>query len=164
MSQQTIIPPSQNAAPDRDRAQYGGFSIRLLALCVDTVGVFVVIFLIFLPLYLISLFASLILMPFLALLNLTLLPSFLLMFCMAHWIYFTTSESSARGATYGKRLFGLRVVSEKGDRLTFARASVRYFAKILSAAPLFLGFVMVVVTQRRQALHDLIAETLVVKV
>ncbi len=50
-----------------------------------------------------------------------------------------------------------------GNRLTFARATVRYFAKFFSAAIMLLGFVMAAFTERHQALHDLIAETLVLK-
>jgi len=163
VTMETIIPPSQKAAPESEDFLYGGVSVRFLALCLDTFGIFVVIFLLFLPLFIISLFASVILMPLVALFNLTLFPSFFLLFAMTHWIYFATMESSARGATYGKRLFGLRVVDEKGQALSFARASLRYFAKFVSAVPLFLGFVMAFVTQRKQALHDLIAETVVVK-
>ncbi|MBS3800254.1 MAG: RDD family protein, partial [Thioalkalivibrio sp.] len=62
-----------------------------------------------------------------------------------------------------KRLFGLRVVDFDGERISFARATGRHFASILSGLTLGIGYIMVAFTRRRQALHDLIAQTLVVR-
>jgi uncharacterized RDD family membrane protein YckC len=58
---------------------------------------------------------------------------------------------------------GLKVTDIKGLRVSFARASGRHFAKILSTLMLFVGFVMVGLTRYKQGLHDLIAGTLVMK-
>jgi uncharacterized RDD family membrane protein YckC len=80
------------------------------------------------------------------------------------WLYFSLMESSARGATVGKMAVGLRVVTEQGQRLSFANATGRYFAKFISAIILFVGFIMVAFTDRKRGLHDMIASTLVVKV
>jgi uncharacterized RDD family membrane protein YckC len=162
MNKQTIIPPSQGEVASSFR--YGAITARLIALIVDWMIVFAILFVVFIPLFVISMFASILVAPILALFNLTLIPSFCFLLVLAHWIYFATMESSDRGATYGKRLFGLRVVDDKGNKLSFSRATLRYFAKIISAMPLMLGFVMAMFTQKKQALHDLIAETLVIKV
>lgn len=82
---------------------------------------------------------------------------------LAGWLYFALQESSAAQATLGKRALGLRVVGPGGGRITFARATGRHFAKWLSALPLGLGFLMAVFTEKKQALHDLLAGTCVVE-
>lgn len=162
MINQTIIPPSGEESPN-GAFVYGSITARFLAMVVDWVIVFVLMFLLFVPLFILSLFGSLIAAPVLMLFDLTLIPSFFLMLVFVHWIYFATMESAERGATYGKRLLDLRVCDEAGNKLTFARASLRYVAKLVSAFPFLLGFVMALVTRRKQALHDLIAETIVIK-
>jgi uncharacterized RDD family membrane protein YckC len=79
------------------------------------------------------------------------------------WLYFALLESSERGATVGKMALGLRVVTSRGERLTFLNATGRYFAKFLSALILGIGFLMVAFTDRKRGLHDMIADTLVIK-
>lgn len=85
-------------------------------------------------------------------------------FVFPAWPYFTICESSKAQATAGKRLLGLRVTDVDGDRIGFGRANKRYWYKLLSYAILFMGFVMIAYSSRKQGLHDLIAETLVVRV
>ncbi len=80
------------------------------------------------------------------------------------WLYYAVMETSRWQATLGKRAVGLIVVTENYETLTFARASGRYFGKILSAFILNIGFIMAAFTEKKQALHDIIAKTLVVKV
>jgi uncharacterized RDD family membrane protein YckC len=58
---------------------------------------------------------------------------------------------------------GLKVTDLEGRRISFARATGRHFAKILSGLMFFIGFIMAGFTQRKQALHDMIAGTLVVR-
>jgi uncharacterized RDD family membrane protein YckC len=79
------------------------------------------------------------------------------------WLYFALLESSERGATVGKMAMGLRVVTSDGQRLSFMNATGRYFAKILSAIILCIGFIMIAFTDRKRGLHDMIAGTLVIK-
>ncbi len=160
MIQQTIIPPSGDIEPS---FPYGSVIARFLAMLVDWVIVFSLLLILFIPLFILSLIGSLIVAPLLALFNLTMIPSFFAMYALALWIYYATMESSDRGATYGKRLFGLRVCDQGGGRISFVRASLRAVAKVASAFPFMLGFVMAFVTHRKQALHDLIVETLVIK-
>jgi uncharacterized RDD family membrane protein YckC len=80
------------------------------------------------------------------------------------WLYFALLESSARGATVGKMAMGLRVVDEQGQRISFLRATGRFFAKFISGVILCIGYLMVAFTERKRALHDIMAGTLVVKV
>jgi len=79
------------------------------------------------------------------------------------WLYSALLESSSRQATLGKMAFGIRVTDLDGQRIGFDRATGRYFAKVISGFTLGAGFVMAGFTQRRQALHDKIAGTLVLR-
>ena len=71
--------------------------------------------------------------------------------------------SSSLEATPGKRLLDLRVTGVAGERLTFFRSLVRFLAKLVSGLTLCVGYAMAAYTARRQALHDIIAGTLVVR-
>jgi uncharacterized RDD family membrane protein YckC len=82
---------------------------------------------------------------------------------MANWLYFASFESSLWQATPGKRALGIFVTDLAGNRITFARASGRYFGKLLSEFIFFFGFIMAGFTQRKQALHDQIAGCLVLR-
>ena len=90
----------------------------------------------------------------------TMMPSFLIITAMI-WLYFAICESSAWQATVGKLAMRIRVTDMQGQRISFLRAFGRYPAKYLSALIFGVGFLMVGWTQRKQALHDLIANTLV---
>ena len=79
------------------------------------------------------------------------------------WLYYASFESSSYQATPGKQAMGLFVADTGGYRISFSRASGRYFSKLLSGLLLLLGYIMAAFTPRRQALHDLIAGTLVLK-
>jgi len=79
------------------------------------------------------------------------------------WLYFAKMESGPGQATYGKRILGLRVTNLAGERIGFGQASGRFFGKIVSGMTFYIGFIMAGFTERKQALHDLIAGTLVVK-
>lgn len=78
------------------------------------------------------------------------------------WLYFAFQESSAHQATLGKRALGIKVTDANGMRIGFGRASGRFFGKILSGLIFAIGFMLAGWTERKQALHDLLAGTLVV--
>jgi uncharacterized RDD family membrane protein YckC len=86
-----------------------------------------------------------------------------LLMVMVSWVYWAMFESSAWQATPGKKILGLYVTDLQGKRITFARASGRYFGKIISSLLLMVGYLMAGFTPRKQALHDMIAECLVLK-
>ena len=79
---------------------------------------------------------------------------------VAYYAYF---ESSEKQATFGKQAMGLVVTSTTGERISMLNAVGRYFAKIPSAMILGIGFLMQPFTEKKQALHDMIASTLVYK-
>src|SRR5688572_5976879 len=65
------------------------------------------------------------------------------------WLYFALQESSARQATLGKLAVGIKVTDADGGRISFAHATGRYFAKILSACTLYIGFIMAGFTEKK---------------
>ena len=77
------------------------------------------------------------------------------------WLYEAFMLSSPYQATLGKMIFGMKVTDLNGNRISFARATGRHFAKWLSTLILWIGFIMVGFTDRKQGLHDMLAGTLV---
>lgn len=79
------------------------------------------------------------------------------------WAYYA-GFTALYGATPGKMALGLRVVRLDGDRVDWLTAFMReVVGKTLSALPLGLGYLWAFFHPRRQAWHDLIADTLVVR-
>ena len=76
--------------------------------------------------------------------------------------YYVWPESSQQQATLGKRLFGLRVMDENGQRISFARSLGRNLGMYISALIACIGYLMCFWTEKRQCLHDKLAGCLVV--
>lgn len=85
-----------------------------------------------------------------------------LLMAAGQWLYFALMESSRHQGTLGKMAVGIKVTDMAGNRLTFGRATGRYFAKIISGMTLGVGYILAAFTEKKQALHDLIAGCLVV--
>jgi uncharacterized RDD family membrane protein YckC len=77
-------------------------------------------------------------------------------------LYKTLMESSAKQATVGKMIVGIKVTDLNGQRISFGRAIGRYFASILSSLTLGIGYLLAGWTEKKQTLHDMVAGTLVV--
>jgi uncharacterized RDD family membrane protein YckC len=83
---------------------------------------------------------------------------------IGQWLYYAYLESGEKQATWGKQMLGLYVTDLAGTRVTFGRASGRFFAKLISGLiPLGIGYIMAGLTERKQALHDMIASCLVLR-
>ena len=78
------------------------------------------------------------------------------------WLYYAIFECSSRQATLGKMALSIVVTDMYGNRVSFGRATGRYFAKIISSIIFLIGYIMIAFTSKKQGLHDIIAETLVV--
>jgi len=135
-----------NAADDR--ASYAGFWRRFAAYAID-----------YLLLWLAS--AALIITATLAGILPDRAPQLSAIVLVGYFLYCSLLESSRWQATVGKHLLGLKVTSHRGERIGFGRAAARFVAKLLSGLTLCLGYLLFFFTKRRQALHDLIAGTLV---
>jgi uncharacterized RDD family membrane protein YckC len=79
------------------------------------------------------------------------------------WLYFALMESSKTQATLGKMALGLKVTDLEGNRISFARATGRYFGKIISGMIIYIGYILAGLTEKKQALHDIMASCLVVR-
>ncbi|MBN8459918.1 MAG: RDD family protein [Verrucomicrobia bacterium] len=77
------------------------------------------------------------------------------------WLYEALMVSSPTQATLGKMACGIRVTDLNGGRISFGRATGRYFGKFISSLILCIGYLMCVWTDRKQCLHDMMAGTLV---
>ncbi|HWR35795.1 MAG TPA: RDD family protein [Clostridia bacterium] len=82
---------------------------------------------------------------------------------VADWLYNARMQSSSLQATIGKRFMRLKVTDLSGERISFAQATARHFAKFLSTFAAFVGFFITILSKRSQALHDMVAGTLVVR-
>jgi uncharacterized RDD family membrane protein YckC len=90
--------------------------------------------------------------------------AFIIILAVGSWLYCAFSESSSEGATIGKRLLGLKVICADGSRVSFGVATVRHLMKFLSLFIVMIGFMMSAWTKRRQALHDMPCDCLVIRV
>ncbi len=80
------------------------------------------------------------------------------------WLYFALSESSSWQATLGKKMLNLKVTDLSGQPISFGRASGRYFSKIITGLiPLMIGYILAGFTEKKQAIHDMIASCLVLR-
>jgi uncharacterized RDD family membrane protein YckC len=134
--------------------EYGGFWVRLVALTLDNAVVFVVLLAAMLGMgTVVAMTGMEAAMGVVAWVVVTFLP----------FLYWPVLESSGWQATVGKRVMGLQVTDVDGARLSFVHALLRTLAKIISSIPFGLGFLIAAFTARKQALHDLIVKTLVVR-
>lgn len=90
--------------------------------------------------------------------------AFIVVFSVAvHALYEALLTASKKQATVGKMVFRIKVTDLNGKRISIPRAFGRHFAKYISGMTLMIGYLMQPFTERRQALHDMIAGTLVVR-
>ncbi len=82
---------------------------------------------------------------------------------IVYLIYHMVMESSAKQATYGKRIIKVKVCDMQGNRLSFAHAAGRNLAKVLSVGTLAIGYLYAFFNKQQQCLHDKVAGTLVIK-
>jgi uncharacterized RDD family membrane protein YckC len=79
------------------------------------------------------------------------------------WLYFGAMESSRYQATLGKLVLALVVTDLDGNGISFARATARYWSSYLSVLTGGVGFLLAAVTERQQALHDMVGGTMVLR-
>lgn len=170
---QSVVPPSGEPHPVSPasaplnlttiRTAYAGFWLRLLAWIIDRLVLSAAFLLVLMPLVPVFFrhrpFEHSMHGPVTAVLTLW----FIAVQLVGVWLYYALFESSSWQATPGKRALGLFVTDMQGRRISFARATGRYFGKYISAAILFIGYFMIAFTERKQALHDMLADCLVLR-
>jgi uncharacterized RDD family membrane protein YckC len=93
----------------------------------------------------------------------TMYTSIILVSIMISWLYFALMESSKSQGTVGKLVLKIKVTDYSYQRISFARASGRYFGKFVSNFILLIGYIMAGFTEKKQALHDMMASCYVIK-
>jgi uncharacterized RDD family membrane protein YckC len=141
MEEQTI---DYNNAGLHANVEYGGFWIRFVAAIIDGILLMVINMLLLLIFGQESIIGN-------------------ILSILLGWGYFAGMESSFNQATLGKKALGLKVVGLDGEKISFAKATGRYFSKILSALILLIGYIMAGFDAKKRALHDIIASTYVIK-
>ena len=76
---------------------------------------------------------------------------------------YTTWFLGKYAATPGKMACGIKVVTGDGDRVSYLRAFGRYFAEMISAIILCIGYIMAAFDEQKRALHDRICDTRVIR-
>lgn len=132
---------------------FASFWIRVGAAVIDTIIIGGSLML----LWFVLLFS--IMVPTLAL---VVFPLYWIVSVIGPWLYTALFEASAMQATPGKKAIGIKVTDLQGNRISFGRATGRYFAEWITGMTFLVGYVMVAFTQKRQSLHDMIAGTVVV--
>jgi len=81
----------------------------------------------------------------------------------AFFAYETYFNSSDKQGTFGKQIMKIKVTDMNGGRISMQTAAVRAFASYISGAILLMGYFLALFTEKKQTLHDIIANTLVLK-
>ncbi|MBM4445210.1 MAG: RDD family protein [Chloroflexi bacterium] len=155
LNQQAGGPASAEAAPTAE-VEYAGFWKRLAAGAID----FAILLLIG---FCLSIIIPILIGPIVGLPDdIYLVGAVVLFWLVAPWLYYSLFERSSKQGTPGKTTMEIMVTDTEGGRLSFGRATKRYWAKYISAVTLLAGFIMIGFTARRQGLHDIAARCLVV--
>jgi uncharacterized RDD family membrane protein YckC len=171
------VPPNVGVAgfsAARGGVIYAGFWLRFVAYLVDNVLLSVALGAIFIPLAIMTgamaHFEALATSrtgrpdPEMIMAFVSLILTFVGIALLVKWLYYAYFESSDWQATPGKRVMSVYVTDMNGQRLTFLHATGRFFSRIVTELiPLGIGYIIAGFTERKQALHDFIAGTLVVR-
>ena len=137
---------------------YAGFWKRFCAVFIDGIIVWIIQFVVAIVIGIfIGLTAPEILRDEILLMLLVQLSSL-----FVNWLYFAGMESSSPQATLGKLALGIKVTDLNGHPISFGKATGRYLGKIISSIILGIGYLMAGWTEKKQALHDMMADCLVV--
>lgn len=154
------------------RVEYGGFWLRFLAYLIDGAVIMIGVCVVAIPLFFLTGLGAFLtqihpeedwnergpLVIFAAIFF------FATVSLVVTWLYHALMESSEWQATVGKKVLGLVVTDMAGRRVTFWRATGRHFSKIVTnMVPLFIGYILAGFTEKKQALHDMIAGCLILQ-
>jgi len=164
--------PAYAGAPAIPRVEYAGFWLRFLALIIDNVIMGIGFVLVLIPLIFLTGLGSLLSQihtdqelndaGILFIIGVVFLVATLSL--VLTWLYHALMESSEWQATVGKKALGLVVTDMAGRRVSFGRATGRHFGKIITnMVPLLIGYIMAGFTEKKQALHDMMAGCLVLR-
>jgi uncharacterized RDD family membrane protein YckC len=166
------LAPTTNASRAVPRVEYAGFWLRFLALLIDNVVLGLGFVLVLIPLIFLTGLGT-VLGEFHANQDMNDVGIFMLVglvlllatvSLMLTWLYHALLESSEWQATVGKKALGLVVTDMAGQRVSFGRSTGRHFGKVLTnLVPALIGYIMAGFTEKKQALHDMMAGCLVLR-
>ena len=132
---------------------YGSIPNRIFAFLIDLIilAVMNIILSAFIGILYFAIFPNVEDNPFLAIFNFILI-----------WLYFSLSESSSKQASFGKQALKLKITDLDGRRISFGKATIRFFSSILSLITVFVGFLICISSTTKQALQDRISGTFVI--
>jgi uncharacterized RDD family membrane protein YckC len=167
-----IVPPSYGGVQYSGVA-YAGFWLRLVAFLIDGAISFFLFLILLIPLFILTGAGSALSRigsredisdDVAAFVGIGFVLGFLVMTVGVTWLYYALSESSSWQGTLGKKLLNLTVTDLNGQPISFGRASGRYFSKfITNLIPLAIGYILAGFTEKKQAIHDMIASCLVLR-
>ena len=150
------LPPVQPGA----RPNLANEGDRIIAVIIDTILIFAVSLVIFIPIWLLGRFFG-----FFGSFAFVIFGPITLLSWLLWLLYFTYFESST-GQTLGKQLMNIRVVDEATlQHLDFARSLVRNILRIIDWLPFFylIGFILIATNLKKQRIGDMAARSVVVK-
>jgi uncharacterized RDD family membrane protein YckC len=150
------VPPQ----PPPDKSRYGGFWARVVATVIDSLVVQALVLPVFIPLQIGLALVSGAVYP--GRVGDIALMQYVVLLIISCAVYEVVLQSSARQATLGKRIVHLKVTNLSGQRISLPQAIGRHFAKYISCLVLLFGLLLAGLNSRKQALHDMIARTLVI--
>jgi uncharacterized RDD family membrane protein YckC len=162
------------APPNAVATNYASFGSRLVAVIIDVI--------------IIGVLQSVVIVPILGLIGISFIPalqnadnidedqaigmvaafmaamgSLWLLSSAISFLYFSLMESSKFQGTLGKMALNIKVTDMNGDRISFGKAALRAVGRYVSGLIMCIGYLLAAFTEKKQALHDMIASTLVVK-
>ncbi|MFZ0212421.1 MAG: RDD family protein [Candidatus Acidiferrales bacterium] len=170
--------PAYPSAMPRHAVAYGGFWLRFVAYIIDALILAVPLGFLFVAFFassgiLNSFNSSSPFSPdsFAHLMGMRIILRFVLLAFVAEWLYYALLESSPWQATVGKKALGIYVTDLSGGRISFGRATGRYFSMIVfRLVPILGAFLFWPIdcicagfTDKKQALHDMMAGCLVIR-
>lgn len=136
--------------------KYSSFWKRFLALLCDYV---IVLFIIFIVSFIISILQRLSSTEVEIILYSVLKYPIYLIFI---WLYYSLMESSNYQGTLGKKIMRIKVTDIEGNKISFGRSTGRFYGRLLSILTFNIGFLIAAFTPKKQSLHDIISNSLVI--
>jgi uncharacterized RDD family membrane protein YckC len=172
-NQYAPVVPSSYGGLQYGGVAYAGFWLRFVAFLIDGVVALVAFVILLIPLFILT-GAGAVLSKIGsdedisdnvgAALGFGFILGFIGIILVVSWLYYALSESSAWQATLGKKMLNLKVTDMSGQPISFGRASGRFFARIITKLiPLGIGYMLAGFTEKKQAIHDMIASCLVLR-
>jgi uncharacterized RDD family membrane protein YckC len=173
LNQYAPVVPSSYGGVQFGGVAYAGFWLRFVAFLIDGVVALVAFVVLLIPLFILT-GAGAVLSKIGsdedisdnvgAALGFGFILGFIGIILVVSWLYYALSESSSWQATLGKKMLNLKVTDMSGQPISFGRASGRFFARIITKLiPLGIGYMLAGFTEKKQAIHDMIASCLVLR-